>query len=129
MSRKSIKMKPGKGPSVMGFFVGIVFCVIGLFIAIPMAGMFGVLWTLVAVGITIYQGMNAFSEQGIPTHEIIIEEDEPTASERSQGEQSKGAFEERDVQKRLEEAKRLYDLGLITEEEYTRKKTEILEDL
>ena len=38
---KKIRVKPSKAQSTAAFFVGIVFCLIGLFVAIPMAGPFG----------------------------------------------------------------------------------------
>ena len=38
--------------------LGTIFVFIGLFLAIPAAGIFGVLWALVAVGITGFQAYN-----------------------------------------------------------------------
>ena len=125
MARRNIKMRPGKGQSAMGFFVGIIFCLIGLFIAVPSFGMFGILWTLVAVGITISHGMNVFSDKGIPTHEIVIEEEDEQEEKSCEDRIASGKSSS---QERLEEAKRLYDLGLITEEEYGQKRKQILED-
>lgn len=46
---KKIKVKPGKAQSKAGFFVGLVFCLIGLVVVIPTFGPFGIFWTLVAV--------------------------------------------------------------------------------
>ena len=131
MARKSIKMKPGKGQSTLGFGVGIIFCLIGVFVAIPVFGAFGILWTLVAAGITVFHGMNVFSDKGLPTHEIVIEEDELEGPADGASVSGGGgtAREAGDAKKRLEEAKGLYDLGLITEEEYTQKRKQILEDL
>ena len=62
MSQKRIKVRPGKTQSKMGFFVGIAFCIIGCVVVIPLAGLFGVLWTGVAVMITVMNCKNAFSE-------------------------------------------------------------------
>ncbi len=149
MARKSIKMKPGKGQSSLGFGVGIIFCLIGLVVVIPVFGAFGILWTLVAVGITVSHGMNVFSDKGMPTHEIVIEEEEDGMEQDGRGRndgaeyywdnetngsgngdgQSRESREKGDTRERLEEAKRLYDLELITEEEYTQKRKQILEDL
>lgn len=42
---KKIKVRPGKTQSKAGFVVGIMFCLIGVFMFIPMAGPFGLLWT------------------------------------------------------------------------------------
>ena len=73
MSKKQIKMKPGKGQSALGLGVGIVMCLIGLFVAVPAMGAFGLLWTIIALIITVFHGMNVFTDKGIPTHEITIE--------------------------------------------------------
>ena len=70
---KKIRVKPGKGQSAMGMAAGIVFCLIGLFVVIPTFGLFGVLWTAMAAIITVTNGINAFSDRGVSSHEIIIE--------------------------------------------------------
>ena len=44
---KNIRVKPGKTQSAMGFAVGIVFCLIGLFLVIPQFGAFGIFWTTI----------------------------------------------------------------------------------
>ena len=49
--------RPSKSQAVFGGVVGILFVLIGLFVAIPTFGPFGILWTLIAVGIT---GMNFY---------------------------------------------------------------------
>ncbi len=130
MSRKQIQMRPGKGTSGLGFIVGIVFCMIGLFVVVPVFGGFGILWTLLAVGITAFHGMNTFSDHGIPTHEIIIEDEdsfrgvgyaEPKEEDRREGAKT--------AEERLVEAKGLLDSGLITEEDYEAKRKQILEEL
>lgn len=115
--RRNIKVKPGKTQSAMGFAVGLVFVGIGLFVVIPTFGPFGIFWTLIAVVITVMNGMNAFGKKGVASHEIVIEEGEDTRSEESS------------VERRLEETKDLYERGLITREEYEAKRAEILKDL
>lgn len=136
MSKKRIKMKPGKGQSTAGFAFGIIFCLIGLFVVVPTFGAFGVFWTLAAVVITVMNGANAFTDKGIATHEITIEDSEDyfrsdREEERETENQSRraGKSDSADVEQRLEAAKRLYQSGLITEEEYTAKRKQILEEL
>ena len=68
---KKVRVKPGKGQSMMGFIVGILFCLIGVFVVIPSAGLFGVFWTLMALIITITNAVNAFTDKGVATHEIV----------------------------------------------------------
>lgn len=42
---KKIYVRPGKGQSKIGFAVGIVFCLIGVFVVIPTFGLFDIIWT------------------------------------------------------------------------------------
>ncbi|MBP3544371.1 MAG: SHOCT domain-containing protein [Lachnospiraceae bacterium] len=130
---KNIKVKPGKGQSMTGFVGGLIFCAIGLFIAIPTFGLFGILWTLFAVVITVMNGMNAFTDKGVPTHEITIEDERGHSASsaesssgisRSAGRQEKGAVEER-----LQKVEDLYQRGLISSEEREQKRREILEEI
>jgi uncharacterized membrane protein len=116
--RRRVRVKPSKGQSMVGFFVGLIFCCIGFFVVIPIFGPFGFIWTLFAIIITIMNGVNAFSEKGIATHEITIDEDfnQNMGSVKSSGE-------------RMNELQSLYNKGLITEEEYQKKRQQILEDI
>ena len=113
--KRSIRVKPGKAQSTMGFAVGLVFVGIGLLVVIPTFGVFGIFWTLIAVAITVTNGINAFGKKGVASHEIVVEDG--------------AAGEEPSSQQRLEEVRSLYDRGLITEEEYEAKRAEILKDI
>jgi len=53
--------------------VGIVFVFIGLFVVIPGAGLFGIFWTLIAVGITGFQAYNFFDDKDVASWEINID--------------------------------------------------------
>ena len=113
---KRVKVKPGKTRSAFGFAVGIVFVMIGIFVAIPNFGLFGIFWTMVAAGIAAMNATNAFGK-GAATHEIIIEDDEapfPAAD---------------DTAARLEKLRGLYDRRLITAEEYEQRRAEILDEI
>ena len=70
---KGIRVKPSKPASLFGMIVGIVFVFIGLFVVIPSAGLFGILWTLIAVGITGFQAYNFFGNKGVASWEIDID--------------------------------------------------------
>ena len=133
MAKKN-KVKPGKTQSKAGFFVGLVFCLIGLVVVIPTFGPFGIFWTLVAVIITVTHGKNAFTEEGVSTHEIIIEDNDLMKNPdivKSTSEETKD--EEyvyiSDAKKRLEEIKILYENGLMTKEEYEDKRRSIIADI
>lgn len=110
--RRNVRVKPGKTQSVMGLAVGIVFLLIGIFVIIPMFSVFGIFWTLCVAAITIVNGYNAFSKKGITSHEIIIDDNSGD-----------------DEEQRLIKIKEMYDKGLITYEEYEKKKKEIIDDI
>ena len=133
---KKIKVRPGKTQSKAGFIVGIAFCLIGVFVAIPMAGLFGVLWTGVAVWITYSHYRNGFTDKPISNRVIEIEDDGNSAIVRT------GVFDDfptsydvsmeadgEDIEGRLRKLQNLYQQGLITAEEYEKKKQEILDRL
>ncbi len=117
MRRKRVTYRPSKGQAAFGGVAGVIFVLIGLFVVIPTFGAFGILWTLLAVGIT---GMNLYQAfgKGYAGPEIHIEE-----------EGAGGPPPERDTQERLRELQALYDQRLITREEYEAKRKEILEEL
>ena len=108
---KKVRIKPGRTQSMVGFAAGILFCFIGIFVIIPVFGLFGIAWTLMAVIITITNAVNAFTDKGVTSHEIIIDD----------GEES--------IESRLRAAEELYNAGMITEAEYEEKRKEILKDL
>jgi hypothetical protein len=119
---KGIKVKPSKPASLFGMIVGIVFVFIGLFVAIPSAGIFGVFWTLIAVGITGFQAYNFFGGKGVASWEIDIDTG-ANAETNNQSTSVSGDFETR-----LRKLNRLKEDGLITEEEFKKKREEILRE-
>lgn len=116
---KKVKVRPSKGASLLGFAVGIVFIFIGATLAIPVGGLFGIFWTIIAVAITCINGINAFTEKGIADREIIIDDtlDKLSGEYKSSTEQ------------RLLELQGLYDKQLISKEEYERRRKEIINDI
>ena len=119
---KKIYVKPSKSNSKFAFFVGVGMCLFGIFVAIPIFKLFGVLWTLVLVGITYSHWKNAFTDSGEPTKVIEIED----KVDMMQSQQN-GSFN--NVEERLKSLQNLYEQRLITKEEYDQKKQEILKDL
>ena len=118
MSRKRITYRPNKASAALGGVVGGIFVLIGLFVVIPTFGPFGILWTLVAVGITgvnLYQGFG----KGYVGPEIHIEEEGAPPSAPATG----------SVEDRMKQLRSLYDQRLITQEEYEQKRQEILNEL
>ena len=119
MRRRRVTYRPSRATGILGTVMGGVFVLIGIFFAIPNAGAFGVLWTLFAVAITAFNAYNAFGKKYVGP-EIRIEEE---GAEDAPAAAPAGAAE------RLRELEELRAQGLITEEEYARKRQEILSEL
>ena len=134
---KEVRIKPGKTQSMMGVIAGILFCLIGVFAVIPSAGLFGVFWTLMALVITVTNGINAFTDKGVASHEIVIDDDkhdvnkEGSAGTDIASNTDAAGMEElkENMELRFQAAEDLYKKGVITREEYEAKRREILKDL
>ncbi len=123
MRRRRVTYRPSKAQGAMGAVFGGVFILIGLFVVIPTFGPFGILWTLAAAAITAMNAYQAFG-RGYVGPEISIEEDAP------QGESlSPTPPADLNAKERLEQLQALLDGGLITREEYEKKREEILSRL
>lgn len=110
------RVRPSKGSSIVGMIGGIIFILIGITTVIPMAGLFGMFWTLVAVVITGSHAYNVFSEKGFSQYQVDVEVTDSY-------QEKKESFDEK-----LRKLKALKDDGLISEEEYEVKRKEILSD-
>lgn len=102
------RVRPGRAVSLLVMLVGAAFVVIGLTVIVPNAGVFGVLWTLVAAGITAYHAYNVFSRRGLALYEAELD----TAD---------------DFDTTLRKLAKLRQDGLITDQEFERKRAELLE--
>ena len=114
MSKKRVKVKPGKTQSKIGFVAGLLFVLIGVVVAIPTFGLFGVVWTAFAGLIAFSHYKNGFTDEGFATHEIIFDGEEET--------------DEDDVEKKLRKLESLYEQELISRDEYESKRKEFLEE-
>lgn len=124
--KKNIRIKPSKSQSMLGFIAGLIFVFIGVFVAIPSFGLFGVLWTLIAIVITVTHGMNAFGNKGVATEIIEISSEDDL---KIDGELRKGNVEEEyNFDEKLRKLKELRDDGILSNLEYERKKQEILNE-
>ncbi len=113
---RRVRVRPSKLASVMGMIVGTVFVGIGIFVVIPIFGPFGILWTLVAAAIGVFNAVNVFFERGIATTEIDIEGDDFLGRPSEQL-----PFDER-----LRKLEQLRKEELITEIEYRQKRDELM---
>ena len=125
MAPKRIKVKPGKSQSKFGFIIGIIFVAIGCVIVIPTFGLFGIFWTAIAVFITYSNYKNAFTDDGIATHEIIIDDDGNVNSAYIEG--YGNAEDTMDIEAKLKKLESLYNQGLITREEFEKKRKEVID--
>ena len=114
--------------------VSIFFVIIGVTTVIPMAGLFGVVWTLVAICFAVIGIVNMVRKNGM-AHRVAYDveqdmaesivgmmEDAPEAADH-------GYAPVGTTEARLLELKSLYDRDLITYDEYEAKRKDILEDL
>lgn len=127
MAPKKIKVKPGKAQSKIGFIASLLFVVIGIVIAIPTFGLFGIIWTGLAALIAFTEFKNGFSDEGITTHEIIIDDDKQDSSDTADA-QNGGNDIGNDIEAKLIKLNSLYDQRLITREEYDEKRKELLDE-
>lgn len=119
--RRRMRYRPSKASCIFSGIVGIIFTGIGCFVVIPTFGAFGILWTLIALGMTIYQFAMAAGKVSMGSWSI--EEEGTGAANGEDGADRKSA------QERLTELQNLYDRRLISQEEYEKKRQEILEEL
>jgi len=132
--KKNIRYKPSKAQAGMSFAVGILFIVLGVTMVIPMTfssgflpvGLFGLVWTGIAVYITIINGKYLFGDKKDTENlyggfEISDEPPEVTHDHiPSTALDAKG---------RLEQLEALKDAGLLSDEEYQAKRKDILSGL
>lgn len=126
MSRKRVTYRPNKASGIMGGIMGGIFVLLGIFVVIPTFGPFGILWTLVAAAIcggSLYQ---SFGKKYIGP-QIEIEED-PTEN-RDPVEKAPGSAPDLHAKERLEQLEELRTSGLISDEEYEKKRKTIVDRL
>lgn len=110
-----VTKRPGKASGAMSAVVGGIFVLIGIFVAIPTFGAFGMLWTLMAAAMCVYGICSAFGKHYVGP-EITIESDVQNTQPDDAG-------------SRLEKLQQLYDSGLISQDEYEAKRKEIIAEL
>jgi hypothetical protein len=114
---RKARIRPSRGISGFAMIVGLIMIGVGIKVIIPIFGPIGVIWTLFAVIITLFTAINAFSSRGIASQNIYIEDS------------SDSRIDQNDMADRLKRLERLRMDGLITEEEYRKKRGEIVNKL
>ena len=103
-------VRPGRAISALGMIVGGLFVLLGLGLIIPLFGLFGLVWTAVAVAITLYHAYNFFSGRGVSAYEVNV--DSPDNVD--------------DLDASLRKLANLKADGLLSEQEYEQKRAEIV---
>lgn len=111
--------------------VSIFFVIIGITVVIPGAGLFGVVWTLVAVCFVVIAIFNMVRKNDVAHrvgYEVETDLDKSIVGIMEEvvesEEDSSGSVEDR-----LTQLRSLYEQRLITQEEYDAKRQEILKEL
>lgn len=71
---KKLALKPSKPIAFIGFIGGFCLSVFGFWYAIPNLGVFGIIWTVLAVLVTLYYAINLFTKKGLSLYKIEIED-------------------------------------------------------
>lgn len=120
--RRRVTYRPSKASAAISAVGGAVMCLIGIFIVIPTFGLLGIFWTVLALAITVFNAYRAFGRKNVGP-EIYIEDDMAQQPQQPAGSEPDG------IEQRLERLSDLYDKGLVTDEEYEKKRQEILDEL
>jgi hypothetical protein len=118
--KKRVQIKPSKPAGVAQMIAGSIFAIIGLAVVIPLMikangpVWFGVLWTLAAVVAAIMGAINAFTDRGIPTEEIVSDSSESGIA--------------RSTEDRLRELDDMREKKLISKDEYDETRKRILDE-
>lgn len=121
-----------KVASIPFLVVSIFFVIIGVTQLIPNAGLFGIVWTIMAVCFALIGVMNLAKKNG-PAHrvgyDVETDLDRSIVGMMEDVDASSGSARPGDTEARLTELRTLYDRRLITQVEYDEKRKEILERL
>ena len=71
---KKIAFKPSKPVSFIGFIGGFCLSLFGIVYAISNLGVFGIVWTILAVLVTLYYAVNLFTKKGLSLYKVEKEE-------------------------------------------------------
>ena len=137
--RRNIRYRPSKASAAMSVVVGVLFTLIGIFVVIPSVGLFGVVWTLFAVGITVVNVGQAMGKKDFMPEIRVEDEDgfhDVDKFTRREDSFRPDAPDHMHItgaslspKERLEQLNVLKGAGLIDEEEYQEKRKEILREL
>lgn len=71
---KKVIVKPSKPIAFVGFVGGLALSIFGILYAVPNLGVFGIVWTILAVLMTLYYAINLFTKKGISLCKMEVDE-------------------------------------------------------
>ena len=71
---KKVLVKPSKPVSFVGFVGGLCLSIFGLLYEVPNLGVFGIIWTVLAVLVTLYYAINLFTKKGLSLYKMEIDD-------------------------------------------------------
>jgi hypothetical protein len=99
-----VGINPSKAASAVGLAAGVVFVLLGVAVVVPVFGTFGLFWTAIAGIVTAFYAYNLFSRRGVSTYEMDVDAPEDDLRKLAQLRQD----------------------GLLSDEEYQRKRAELM---
>jgi membrane-bound ClpP family serine protease len=112
--------RPSKPVSALAVIVGVGFIILGITVAIPEAGLFGWLWTILAFLITGFHLFNILFANGVAEEVYDI----TSANQKQPNEVG-----HRMVEDRLKKLEALKQKGIISESEYKAQREKILNEI
>ncbi len=67
---KRLVVKPSRPVAFMGFIGGFCLSLFGILYAMPNLGLFGIIWSVLALLVTLYYAINLFTKKGLPLYKI-----------------------------------------------------------
>ena len=131
--RKRITYKPSgasRAGAVINMVVGLAFFVLGITVIIPASAGFGIIWCVICAGMVITSAYLAFGGTKHISPEVYVEDEEvPSPAQDTSGTETENCPSAGDIEARLERLSALREKGLITEQEYEKKRQDILDEL
>lgn len=111
--RKRVTVKLSRAQTLIVAFAALGLTIFGVATIVPMMGLFGIIWTILAASISVYYFYMAFGKRYVGP-EIHIEDETNSSA---------------DMTSRLQQLEALHAQKLITDEEYEKKRQELLRSL
>lgn len=115
---RRLRVRPNPAGSFIGGFVAVAFVIVGITVAIPKAGAFGVVWTLGAAVMAVVKFYNALSDEGLADHVVEVPDEHPEPEAPPA-----------DAEARLLRLEKLRAKGLLTSAEFRTRRGKILDEL